>query len=77
MVEENKVFQEIDALQVIKKIGTCSKRAQAKILQRLEETLDKNSEDYSEIRKLILDELNGLNRSVVREIFGDIEYLVK
>ena len=76
-MEETKVFQEIDALQVIKKIGTSSKRAQAKILQKLEQSMDKDSFEYSEIRKLILDELNSLNRSVVREIFGDIEYLIK
>lgn len=72
----DKVFQEVDALQVVKRIGTTSKRAQAKILQRLELTLDKDSDEFIEIRKLILDELNNLNRSVVREIFGDIEYLI-
>lgn len=76
-MNDAKVFQEVDALHVVKKIGTSSKRAQAKILQRLEISIDKNSDDYLEIRKLILDELNNLNRSVVREIFGDIEYLIK
>ena len=76
MSDSNKVFQEVDALQVVKKIGTASKRVQAKILQRLELSIDKDSEEFSELRKLILDELNNLNRSVVREIFGDIEYLI-
>jgi len=76
-MKDSKIFQEIDALQVIKQIGKSSKRAQAKILQKLELSMDKNSEEYSDLRKLILDELNGLNRSVVREIFGEIEYLIK
>ena len=75
-MNENKVFQEVDALQVVKRIGTTSKRVQAKILQRLELSMDKDSEDFAEIRKLILDELNNLNRTVVRDIFGDIEYLI-
>lgn len=76
-MKDSKIFQEIDALQVIKQIGKSSKRAQAKILQKLELSMDKNSEEYSDLRKLILDELNGLNRSVIREIFGEIEYLIK
>lgn len=77
MKETGSIFQEVDILQVIKRIGTLNKRTQAKILQRLEQSMDLDKEDYKEIRKFILDELNGLTRSIVREVFGNIEYMLK
>ena len=75
-MDKGNIFQEVDILQVIKRIGTLNKRTQAKILQRLEMEFDPREEEFKELRKFILDELNGLTRSIVREIFGDIEFML-
>ena len=77
MANDDRIFQEVNVLSVIRQIGTLNKRTQARILQRVELSLDKDSKDYQELRKFILDEINGYTRSVVREIFGDIEYMMK
>lgn len=71
------IIQELDVLEIIKKIGKRSKKSQAVILQKLEEILGKDSQEFEEIRKIILDEFNNFTRASVREIFGDIEYLLK
>jgi len=39
--------------------------------------LGKDSKEYTLVRKLVLDGFNNYTRSIVRAIFGDIEYLVK
>ena len=70
------VFQEVDVLHLVKVIGTRSKVVQAKLLQKLEDVID-DPEDYQEVRKLLLDEINGLTRTFVNETFGDIEFLIK
>lgn len=70
------VFQEVDVIKLIGKIGRKNKAAQAKILQKLE-VLITDPQEYAEIRKFVLDELNGLTRAYVKEIFGDIEFLIK
>ena len=69
------VFQEVDVIDLIKRIGTRNKVVQAKILQELEKVI-KDPEDYARIRKFILDELNGLTRSFVKSTFGNIEFLI-
>jgi hypothetical protein len=70
------LFQEVEVISLIKTIGTRNKVAQAKILQRLEQVIQ-DPEEFSELRKFILDELNDLTRAFVRETFGDIEFLIK
>jgi len=74
-MDKGNIFQEVDILQVIKRIGTLNKRTQAKLLQRLELDYEPGSEEFLDVRKYVLDELNGLTRSIVREIFGNIDYL--
>lgn len=69
------LFQEVDVLQVVRTIGTKSKVTQAKILQRLESEL--SPEEFADVRKFILDEINNLTRAFVKATFGDIEYLIK
>jgi hypothetical protein len=69
-------FQEVDVLSLIRTIGTKSKVTQAKILQALEKVIQ-DPEDYAEVRKIVLDELNSLTRTFVKETFGDIEFLIK
>jgi hypothetical protein len=70
------IFQEVDVLKLIRIIGTKNKVAQAKILQKLE-TVISDPEDYAEVRKFVLDELNGLTRAYVKATFGDIEFLIR
>lgn len=67
--------QEVDVLKVVGRIGRKSKSTQAKILQRLERSL--SPEEFAEVRKFVLDEINGLTRAFVKATFGDIEYLIK
>jgi len=70
------IFQEVDVIDLVKKISSKNKVAQAKILQKLEKVIE-DPEEYQEIRKFILDELNNLTRSFVRTTFGNIEFLIK
>jgi len=74
---ENKFIQELDTMDLVRGIGRKSKKMQAILLQKLETVVDKNSPEYEEFRKVILDESNNYARAVVRLIFGDIEYTVK
>lgn len=73
---EGTVVQEVDVLELIRIIGRKNKVAQAKILQKLE-TVIVDPQEYQEIRKFILDELNNLTRQYVKATFGDIEFLIK
>ena len=70
------LVQEVDVLTLLKTIGTRNKVVQAKLLQKLEQVIQ-DPEDYAEVRKFVLDELNGLTRAFVKEVFGNIEYLIK
>jgi hypothetical protein len=76
MAQGEGIFQEVDVLHLIRVIGTKNKVVQAKLLQKLE-TVIEDPEDYAEVRKLVLDELNGLTRTFVKETFGNIEFLIK
>jgi hypothetical protein len=73
---EGVIVQEVDVLRLIQKIGRKNKQAQAKILQRLE-TVIPDPEEYAEIRKFVLDEINNLTRAYVKETFGNIEFLIE
>lgn len=70
-------LENVDIFEVIRKISRRNKRAQAVILKIFEEVVPRNSHDFMEIRKQILDELNGFTRATIRDIFGDIEVLIK
>lgn len=73
-MDENKVFQEVDLFTVLGEIGSRNKVLNAKTLQELEKYI-KNKDDFDKIRKFILDEQNSYTRSIVRLIFGDIEFM--
>ena len=76
MNEGEGIFQEVNVLKGIKAIGKKSKVTQAKILQRLETVID-DPQEFAEIRKFILDEINSLTRGCVKEVFGNVEFLIK
>lgn len=70
------VFQEVDVFELIRLIGTKNKVTQARILQKLESVIV-DPEEYAEVRKFVLDELNNLTRAYVKATFGNIEFLIK
>lgn len=72
----NKAVQEVDIVDVIRSVGRKNKKLQAKLLQEIEKHVDKNSPDFDNIRKFMLDEINSYTRSIMRDIFGDIEYML-
>jgi len=73
---QSKVVQEVDILSIIRDVGKRNKRLQAKLLQEIEKSVDKNSDEFNELRKFVLDEINGYTRSIMRDIFGDIEFMI-
>jgi hypothetical protein len=73
----DKVIQEMDTLELVRSIGRKNKKMQAILLQKLETLVDKDSKEYEEMRKVILDESNNYSRAIVRIIFGDIEFVIK
>jgi hypothetical protein len=73
----SKVIQEVDVFDVIKYVGRKNKKLQAILLQEMEKFFPKHSDEYQEIRKVVLDETSNFSRSILREIFGDLEILVK
>jgi len=77
MTTQPKVIQEIDILDVIRAVGKRNKKVQAQILQEIEKTVDKHSPEFDALRKFILDEINGYTRSIMRDIFGDIEFMIQ
>lgn len=72
-----RAVQEVDIMEVIASVSRRNKKLQAKILQELEKHIDKNTPEYEELRKFILDEVNGYTRSVMRDIFGEIEFMIR
>ena len=72
-MEHEKVFQEVDVFDLLKEIGIRNKTLNAKVLQELEKHI-KDGDEFMEVRKFILDEQNSYTRSIVRLIFGDIEF---
>jgi hypothetical protein len=72
-MEHEKVFQEVDVFELLREIGASNKRLNAKVLQELEKYV-KDNDDFVQLRKFILDEQNSYTRSIVRLIFGDIEF---
>lgn len=73
-MDNGKIMQEVDILDVLREISSKNKVLQAKVLQELEKYVTDKSE-FALLRKFILDEQNSYTRSIVRLIFGDIEFV--
>ncbi len=71
---DGKIMQEVDIFDVLKEISSKNKVLQAKVLQELEKYVT-DRDDFTALRKFILDEQNSYTRSVIRLIFGDIEFV--
>jgi len=73
-MKEGVVIQGVDTIDIVKFISRKNKVFQAMALSDLEQIIDPKSEEFFYIRKLILDYSNNFARSIVRTIFGDVEY---
>lgn len=73
---EGNLVQEVNTTMLVSSISKKNKKLQAILLQRLELIVDKNSPEYEEYRKVILDETNNLTRAIVRQIFGNVDALI-
>ena len=71
------IIQEIEPFDLIRKIGRRTKQYQAVVLQELEKIYDKDSQEFKAARKVLLDESSNLSRNIVRDVFGDIEYMIR
>ena len=71
-VEPEITIEGLDVIDVLKYIGKKRNKFLALILAELEGTLDKNSDDYKVIRKVILDGVNDYTRSLLRILFGNV-----
>jgi len=70
------IVQQVDILEILRFIGKKNKKLQAILLQELETIVpDKSSPAYIKMRKVILDETSNFARSVIQNIFGDIEVI--
>lgn len=70
----NIFLQGFDVMDLVSFIGRLTKRYQANLLANMETILDKDSQEYKDMRKLILDSTNNFSRAIVKSIFGDIEF---
>lgn len=65
------IMQGVDIFDTVSRISHETKRSQAIILSALEETLGDDAR-YPKLRKTVLDSTNDLARSIVQELFGNI-----
>ena len=65
------VIQGLDLMDVIFFVGKKNRKFQAILLQDVENVLGKDTQEYQEVRKLILDSYNAYTRSILRVIFGN------
>lgn len=65
------VIQGLDLMDVVYFVQKKNKKFQAILLQDVENVLNKDSEEYREVRKLVLDSYNAYTRSILRVIFGN------
>jgi len=65
------IIQGLDVLDVVYFVKKKNKKFQAILLQDIEQVLGKDSPEYAEVRKLILDSYNSYTRSILRVIFGN------
>lgn len=69
-------IESLDIIDVLRIVTKKKRKFLAMLLTELEQRYPKDSLEYLEIRKLILDSFNDFTRSILRTLFGDIEGLV-
>lgn len=69
------VINNVSIFDVIKFVGKKNGRYIATMLSRIEEIIPPDSENFQEVRKIVLDGMNDFSRAILIEIFGNIEGL--
>ena len=77
MENEGITLEGLDVLDTIRYIIRKGKKFEAVGLNEIEHILVNRPELYEQVRKVYLDSFNGYRRSILRMIFGDVEYLAK
>lgn len=75
-MEPEVIIEGLDVIDVVRYITRKKDKFLAIALSELEETMDKDSNEYKFIRKVFLDAFNDYTRSILRTFFGNIEGLV-
>jgi hypothetical protein len=65
-----KIMQSLDLLDAVQFIDRKTKVYIATLLGDIEPILGKDTEEFKQVRKLILDSFNGFKKSVLMIIFG-------
>ena len=68
------IIQGLDPLDLTQLISRKNRKFMAIGLQEIEEILGKDTEEFKHVRQAYLNTFNNYTRSVVRAIFGDIEF---
>lgn len=77
MEGQSNIIIGLDPIDIVNYIGAKNKKFQAILLQDIEQVMDRESEEFKLVRKIILDSYNNYTRSVVRAILGsDFEYYI-
>lgn len=66
-------LQGFDSVDVVKYIAKLTKRYQKNLMDDIETIIPPGSKEHDEIRKFVLDSTNNFSRSIVKNIFGNIE----
>ncbi len=74
-MEPEVIIEGLDVIDVVRYITRKKDKFLAIALAELEETMDKESNEYKYVRKVFLDAFNDYTRSILRTIFGNIEGL--
>ena len=67
---DNKIIEGLDVIDIVRLIDKKSRSFQAIILQEVEGIIQKDSQEFPKVRKVILDNMNEYTRSILRAIFG-------
>ncbi len=74
-MEPEVIIEGLDVIDVVRYITRKKDKFLAIALAELEETMEKDSNEYKYVRKVFLDAFNDYTRSILRTIFGNIEGL--
>ncbi len=74
-MEPEVIIEGLDVIDVVRFITRKKDKFLAIALAELEDTMDKESNEYKFVRKVFLDAFNDYTRSILRAFFGNIEGL--
>lgn len=75
-MEAGVTIEGLDLIDVLDQLDKKKNKFIAIMLNDIELMYPKNSDEYKQIRKIVLDGMNDYTRSLMRVFFGDVEGLV-